>query len=170
MTVNRNCCFLNEKWLKKHSSESTYSEQTALKQCIRSVLLKFIPFSLHGLIIIVSDESLLLWVHFYYLVEYIYYSRGFATSGTTLMRSFDLSYNYGLLIFCKHSSEFCSFFCKIILYLNCQITVNSPFPRKNGCNKDDYMVNCPHIIEKRIRKARIVDFHRGKLAISEVLL
>ena len=31
-------------------------------------------------------------------------------------------------------------------------------------------MDCPNLIEKRLCKTRIVDFHRGKLAISDILL
>ena len=41
---------------------------------------------------------------------------------------------------------------------------------KKGYRKDDYTVDCPHLIKKRLCKTRIVYFHRGKLAISEILL
>ena len=44
------------------------------------------------------------------------------------------------------------------------------FPRKKGYRKGDYIMVCPHRIEERLRKTRIVDFQRGKLAISEILL
>ena len=36
--------------------------------------------------------------------------------------------------------------------------------------KDDYIVDCSQLIEKRLRKTRNVDFQRGKLVISETLL
>ena len=51
-------------------------------------------------------------------------------------------------------------------YLNCQITVYL----KKCYRKDDYTVDCPHLIKKRLCKTRIVDFHWAKLAISEILL
>ena len=41
---------------------------------------------------------------------------------------------------------------------------------KKGYRKDNYTVDCPHLIKKRLCKTRIVDFHWAKLAISEVLL
>ena len=41
---------------------------------------------------------------------------------------------------------------------------------KKGYRKNDYTVDCPHLIKKRLCKTRIVDFHWAKLAISEVLL
>ena len=44
------------------------------------------------------------------------------------------------------------------------------FPEKNDYRKDDHIVDCPHLIEKRLCKTRIVDFHREKLATSEILL
>ena len=41
---------------------------------------------------------------------------------------------------------------------------------KKGYRKDDFTVDCPHLIKKRLCKTRIVDFHWAKLAISEILL
>ena len=41
---------------------------------------------------------------------------------------------------------------------------------KKSYRKDDYTVDCPRLIKKRLCKTRIVDFHRAKLAISEILL
>ena len=41
---------------------------------------------------------------------------------------------------------------------------------KKSYRKDDYTVDCPHLIKKRLYKTRIVDFHWAKLAISEILL
>ena len=56
-------------------------------------------------------------------------------------------------------------------YLNCQITVYLLlFPGKKGYRKDDYTVDCPHLIKKRLSKTHVVDFHWAKLAISEILL
>ena len=89
------------------------------------------------------------------------------------MRSFDLSYNYGLLIFCKHSSEFGpSWQNNLISKLS---EKNLPlFPlTKMPIGRTTIIVNCQHLIEKSlVRKTRVLDFHRGKLAtrISEILL
>ena len=63
-------------------------------------------------------------------------------------------------------------------YENCithisQLSDNSlpPFISwKKGYRKDDYTVDCPHLIKKKLCKTRIVDFHWAKLAISEILL
>ena len=41
---------------------------------------------------------------------------------------------------------------------------------EKGYRKDDYTVDCPHLIKKRLSKTRVVDFHLAKLAISEILL
>ena len=41
----------------------------------------------------------------------------------------------------------------ILTYLNCQITVYLLlFPGKKGYRKDDYTVDCPHLIKKRLCK------------------
>ena len=79
-----------------------------------------------------------------------------ALSEELLMRSFDLSYNDGLLIFCKHSSEFLFWQNNFIT----QLSDNSlpPFSLKNGYKKDDYKADCPHPIEKWQRKTRLVNY------------
>ena len=74
-----------------------------------------------------------------------------AVSEELLMRSFDLSYNYGILMIWQNN-------------FITQLSDNSLSPfslQNNGYRKDDHIVDCSHLIEKMLRKTQIVDFHRG---------